>query len=220
MLSTDRTEFESQLAKMCAGFNVPLGERVEAYWTGLAKMSLLQFVRCVDYALGESGPDKIPTTGQLWKIHNIARNTSTQITQPARHVEDKDHLLYFANRLLMAVMRGRSMGSTGVFRQGVGMTECQPTELLLSSRKVVRELVEYFTPAVLEHDCDATPHAFVTMFVKSMKRVHEIDARTLKDFRTLLTKSGMRNPFPAYMARSLMPVSQPQLFQGMTHAQT
>lgn len=69
MQSTDREEFEIQLARLCAGFNVPVTKhRVNAYWSGCAKMSLLQMSRAIDEALGEHGPDDLPTTKILWKI--------------------------------------------------------------------------------------------------------------------------------------------------------
>jgi len=73
MLSTDREEFGVQLRLLCAGLNVPLGDREEAYWKGLSKMSLLEFARVVEFALGETGPDKIPTTKQCWQIRNDLR---------------------------------------------------------------------------------------------------------------------------------------------------
>jgi len=68
MLSTDRGEFETQMRTLCEGFNLPAAAKLEAYWTGMAKMSLVEFTRCVEHALGEQGPEKFPTTGQLWRI--------------------------------------------------------------------------------------------------------------------------------------------------------
>lgn len=73
MLSTERAEFEIQLANLCAGFNVPVGDRVEAYWRGLAKMELRTFVRVVEHCLGEEGPEKIPTTRQCWSLSKVLR---------------------------------------------------------------------------------------------------------------------------------------------------
>lgn len=78
MLSTDRKDFEALLVPLCAGFNVPLADRPDAYWRGLQKMSLIEFSRVVDHALGEDGPDKIPTTKQCWSIRN-------QLRKPMRH---------------------------------------------------------------------------------------------------------------------------------------
>lgn len=88
MLSTDREEFEVQMALLCAGFNVPLGDRVEAYWKGVAKMSLLEFARTVEYALGEEGPEKIPSTAQLWAIKKKMRSVGA-IAVPTMDADGK-----------------------------------------------------------------------------------------------------------------------------------
>jgi hypothetical protein len=73
--SNQRTEFESLMEKLYAGFNMPISEvRVEAYWMGLSKMSLGQFSQCVDYALGEHGPERIPSSSAIWKISNSVRS--------------------------------------------------------------------------------------------------------------------------------------------------
>lgn len=74
MHSGDREEFENQVRTLCAGFNVPPGDRIEAYWRGLAKMDLPTFARVVEHALGADGPEKIPTTGQCWQISKQMRS--------------------------------------------------------------------------------------------------------------------------------------------------
>ena len=75
MLSTDRKDFEDQVAILCAGFPPTMAtqERMEAYWRGLQQMQLSSVIRVVDYALGESGPDKIPTPRQCWSIYRQLR---------------------------------------------------------------------------------------------------------------------------------------------------
>lgn len=73
MQNDDRAEFETQLSQLCAGFNVPLGDRLEAYWRALSKMELHTFVRVVEHCLGEGGPEKIPTTGQCWGLSKAIR---------------------------------------------------------------------------------------------------------------------------------------------------
>lgn len=73
MLSTDRSEFDAQLVMLCAGFNVPVGERSAAYWKGLAKMELLTFARVVEECLGENGPEKFPTVGVCWNVSKKMR---------------------------------------------------------------------------------------------------------------------------------------------------
>jgi hypothetical protein len=73
MHSGDHEEFKAQLKALCAGYNVPFGDRGDAYWRGLEKMDLGSFARVVEFCLGEGGPDKIPTTGQCWAISKQLR---------------------------------------------------------------------------------------------------------------------------------------------------
>ncbi len=73
MLASDRTEFDSQLATLCAGYNVPVGLRSEAYWLGLSKMELHTFIRIVEHCLGEDGPEKFPTARECWAISKNLR---------------------------------------------------------------------------------------------------------------------------------------------------
>jgi hypothetical protein len=87
MQSTDRDEFKAQLSILCAGFNVPLGDREEAYWKGCAKMSLIEFARCVEFALGESGPEKIPTTNQLWHMRTLMKARSAAPLTVSQNLE-------------------------------------------------------------------------------------------------------------------------------------
>jgi hypothetical protein len=198
MLRTDRAEFESQLKTLCAGFNIPATtERQEAYWTGLAKMSLLQFVRCVEYVLSEDGPDKFPTTKAMWNIHKTARSRATQITQPVRLIEQQDHLLYFANRMF-----SRHLANRG----GLGPTE------LSAARKVTRDLVDWFAGPVRENDPDATPAAFVQAYIKALQRVSRIDQRTLDGWADMAGHSDAKFPFAAYMGSEL-PAEQARLVE-------
>lgn len=73
MNADDRTEFDTLVAELCAGFNVPMGERSAAYWKGLAKMPLSGFAKIVEMALGEDGPDKIPNVRNVWDIYRKRR---------------------------------------------------------------------------------------------------------------------------------------------------
>lgn len=89
MNSGDRHEFDTQMSLLCAGFNVPIGDRSEAYWKGVIRMSLMEFTRCVEHALGEDGPEKIPTCSQLWGIRKQLRAQARVVVveQKAREVE-------------------------------------------------------------------------------------------------------------------------------------
>jgi len=69
----DRTEFDRQISVLCAGFNVPLGDRAEAYWRAFERLSLIEFARMVDAALADGEGERIPTVRQLWAIRSKLR---------------------------------------------------------------------------------------------------------------------------------------------------
>jgi len=68
VFAVDRPEFERQVAMLCAAYNVPAGERGEAYWNAFNRLGLIEFARMVAHIIGPEGPDKLPTVPQLWKI--------------------------------------------------------------------------------------------------------------------------------------------------------
>lgn len=204
MLSTDRQEFETQCATLCAGFNVPpTKERIEAFWIGLKNMSLLQFVRVVEHALSEDGPDKFPTPKGMWALHRAAKSHPANADQPARP-SDPDHLLYFANRMFLRHLVNRSgLGSTGTFKPGYGMVDCKASPELLAARKAVRDLVEWFSVGVREGDPDATPIAFVELYIKALGRVSPIDKRSLDGWAEMCKHPDAAIPFEPHMGREL-----------------
>ena len=105
MLASDRAEFDIQLASLCAGFNVPVSDRGPAYWRGLGKMELRTFVRVIEFALGEHGPEKIPTTRQCWSIAKAARPTYQPPAPPAGKQWTGDRYDMEGNLRLMALVR-------------------------------------------------------------------------------------------------------------------
>jgi hypothetical protein len=118
MQSGDRQEFDTQMAMLCAGFNVPQGDRFDAYWKGLEKMQLASFVRVVEHALGENGPDKIPTTQACWAISKQLRARPTvYVHQEAPNThwngdawdqEANHHMLrYYSQKLFPRAVKGR-----------------------------------------------------------------------------------------------------------------
>jgi hypothetical protein len=189
MLSTDREEFVTLLRTLCAGFNVPATpEREDAYWRGLSKMSLLQFARVIDYALSEQGPDKLPIPKSLWRLHRDAKTEVTQVTHSAKVTEHQDHLAYYANRMLLRHVMSRN---------GVGSVE------LSAARMAVADVVQWFCGPIREGDADATPHAFITAYVKALQRVSAIDASTLSVWNGMLKEPRAQEPFPPFMGREL-----------------
>ena len=173
MHSTERTEFENQLKALCAGFNVPVGDRIEAYWAGLQKMGLIEFTRVVEFALGESGPDKIPTTKHCWQIRNqLKRGTTTTATKSATPNHEPDHLLFFANRLFFKFLALRGgVGTVGHYA-GHGGIECTHGSATLDElRRALRDLVDWYAAPIRESDAFATPAAFVADFIRAMQKI-------------------------------------------------
>ena len=70
MQTAERPGFEEQIARLCTEYGEPATKaRKDAYWMGLAKMSLTQLTRCIDIAIGAEGPDGLPTAKGLWKLY-------------------------------------------------------------------------------------------------------------------------------------------------------
>lgn len=205
MLSTDRGEFEIQLGALCAGFNVPATkDRQEAYWTGLAKMSLSQFVRVVSFALGEAGPERFPTVNAVWQIHKKARHNTEVKKQNVPQIEDQDHLLFFANRMFFKHMVNRGgLGSIGTFVEGYGMRYCKSSDELRSARKAVRDLVDYFSGPICDGDDMATPAEFVAQLIVALDRVSKIDAKTITAWGQMVKHPDAHKPFAPHMGRPL-----------------
>jgi hypothetical protein len=203
MLSTNRDEFAAQMRILCDGFNVPLGERVDAYFKGCAKMSLIEFARVVAHALGEDGPEKIPNTGQVWKIlHTLkARARAQTFEQPQ---DTRDHLEYYANRLLLRHMGNRlGLGSRAKFVPGHGLVDAVASAELSACRKVTRALVDWFTQPVREGADDATPAAFIESFIRALAAVSVITPATLREWAAQLKDPAAQVPFPPWTARPL-----------------
>lgn len=105
MLSTDRADFEAQLHVLFGGFPTFLTPpRIEAYWRGLQKMQLSMFVRCVDHALGETGPEKLPSVNTIWQISKQLRPTFHQPQSKAAAANVGDDFLMLGNRWLLAFL--------------------------------------------------------------------------------------------------------------------
>ena len=109
MQLADRAQFDSQLGALCAGFNVPVTElRSEVYWRGLERMQLSQFARVVSHALGEDGPERIPTASQCWVIWKQIRHRRPQATAQTEPAEPQcDHFHGFGQRCLLRFLRER-----------------------------------------------------------------------------------------------------------------
>jgi hypothetical protein len=168
MLSTDREEFEVQLKILCAGYDKPIGDRTEAYWKGLAKMSLLEFARVVEYALGEDGPDKIPTTKHCWAIRNDLKRGRT-VTRQVVVVPEGPYSKWLAriNGLFLRYILQRRdaekfMGDINI----------------LARRRECLELRDYFEHLELEFGSEPPFSELKRMFDSAMIRVKDQGALT------------------------------------------
>jgi hypothetical protein len=206
--STDREQFEEQLGVLCAGFNLPVTpHRRDAYWRGLAKMSLAQLSRCVDLAVSEEGPDDLPTPKQIWRMHRGFRSQGALVATQEQAKEDpRDHLLFFANRMFLRHLTDRGgLGSTGRFVPGYGMVDCKPSGELIAARKFTRDLVDYWTGPVSESDPDATPAEFIRQFAAGLSQVSTVESQTLRAWREHMDAPESQTPFGRHMARALEP---------------
>jgi hypothetical protein len=193
--STDREEFETQLARLCAGFNIPVTKhRRDAYWSGLAKMSLSQLSRVIDLALGEDGPEDLPTTRTIWKMHRQMRAPGpTAVQTPARN-DEPDHLEYFANRLLWLHLSHRG---------GLGSVKGEMLEELQRCLKFKRQIVDEFAGFIREGDQDATPAAFYQWWLSGLRQVSTVEKRTIDALNAASEHPDALKPFAPGMARSL-----------------
>jgi hypothetical protein len=120
MLSTERPEFVKLLGALLAGFNAPItDERIEGYWRGLMKLNLIAFERVVEYALGEHGPEKLPTAPGCWNIHrelHSQQRVSEAAPLQAALVPERDALYLHGQRVLLSFLRHKGGTSDAEMR--------------------------------------------------------------------------------------------------------
>jgi hypothetical protein len=111
MYANQRTEFNNLIEVLFGAFNMPLSDaRKDAYWQGLAKMSLGQFSSVVDYSVGQNGPEKIPSAPGLWKILSSIRSSTTESTlQRSPAGPDQPYALKIVNGLFMKYLAKRRL---------------------------------------------------------------------------------------------------------------
>lgn len=212
MQPDDREEFRMVLATLCAGFDVPMTKaREDAYWVGLAKMSLTQFRRCVEHAIGaDYTDDRFPNTNKIWRIYRGTAFTNAPAEQKALP-PDPDHLAYFANRLLwLHVSHRGGLGSTGRFVPAYGMVDCKGSDELNRCLAFKRAIVEEFCEWVNNGDETATPESFIRWWIVGMQKISEVLPRTIRDLERLAEEPEARHPFAPLMAREITPY-QPAL---------
>jgi hypothetical protein len=205
MQTAERDEFEAQMLMLCAGKNVPVGDRLEAYWIGLKQMSIAQFACVVEYALGEEGPEKIPTTNQVWSIHKQLRNRCTTHEQPQLPaIQEAEHIEFLANQLLWMVISDRGgLGSTGRFIPGNGVVDCTASAELTAALKAKHDVAALFAEVICEQHQDATPFEFIRTFKIALEQVGvRIEQKTLSRWRTMMQHPSAKLQFPEFMGRN------------------
>lgn len=106
MNSGDRVEFDRELAVLFAALDKPVSEaRSEAFWRGLAKMSLTDFARCVERLLQELTEGEAPryfTVSDIWNAKRRLRAPPTVYVHERREAAGTmDGWEVRANRLLL-----------------------------------------------------------------------------------------------------------------------
>jgi hypothetical protein len=191
MQAGDREEFEAQVKLLCAGYDRPVADRLEAYWKGLGKMAIIEFARVVEFAIGEDGPEKLPDTHACWRIlKQLKTRASKPPAMPAlpkAHLPD-DHLAFFANRILLRHV---------IWRGGIGERE------LTACLKVKAAVVREFAPFVIERDELATKGEFLRRLTMDLDRASPLN--NLPAWQRLLTADRGADLFPANAADGINP---------------
>lgn len=202
MQTADREEFESQLARLCAGYEQQVTKhRRDAYWSGLGKMPLQWFSRCIDHALGEHGPDDLPGAKGIWKIFHQLRGGHTVDQGRQIQAADPDHIEYWANRLLWAHVASRG---------GLGTAGSNASAELKACLKAKRELIDWFVGPIREGDIDATPAEFIRQWIAALQEIGQVDKALNAHWCSLIEQTEYSQPFPPLMGRELHHVPEQQ----------
>lgn len=163
MYSTDREQFDVQLSLLCQGYGFWVGDRSEAYWKGLSKMALPSFARCVEFAISEDGPEKLPNTHGIWKIHRDLRaSAAPQPTKAIDLVPPQGKWLRWVNGLFLKYLERRRL--TENFKGDINLAE---------RRAECLKLAEFFEAIEADHDPEATEPEMANRFHAAMARVKD-----------------------------------------------
>lgn len=167
MYSTDREQFDAQLSLLCQGYGFWVGDRSEAYWKGLSKMSLSSFMRCVEFAIGEDGPEKLPNTHAIWKIHHGLRAKGPDQVQAAVQAPppEQSKWLMRVNSCFLLYLKQRRLidGFKGDINLPLRRAKCL-------------ELVAWFEGMESERDPEATRKGMERRFAVMMAAIPDAQA--------------------------------------------
>lgn len=212
VLSTDRQEFDTLMATLCAAYNTPpTAARKDSYWRAFGKQTLVEFAHLVDQALEYEDFDGMPTVPQLRKL-KYRRPAGLVVAQQAK--DERDTLQRFGNRMLLKlIVLSLGLGSTGKFVPGHGIVNAQPSALLSALREELQAIIEWFRHGVAEEDDAATPKYFVDLVHRAFCRHTKISDAVMAEWMKFCTEPEGSLPFPAYMVRD-MKAASPQLEFG------
>jgi hypothetical protein len=203
MQVADRESFEKLFARLCAAFDTPpTPVRRDAYFQGFSRFSLAQFERCVDLAIGDDELDRMPTVPQLRR--QSKRHGASERADPQPPTDARDHLEFFANRLLLQHVASRGgLGSSGRFVMGRGLVDCKASPELQACLRAKRSIVDEFASYVREGDELATPAEFMRAWSIVLRKVSKVDDALLAHWGETAQRPALQQPFPAHMAREL-----------------
>lgn len=198
MHSSDRPDFEARIGELFAGFpgsGIQTRERTEAYWKGLQKLGLVELGRLIDYALGEHGPDRLPSVPQLWRMRADMRRAPRE-GLPSKKPLSPDHLEFFANRLVWHHVRTRG---------GLGSAPQRPSDELEQVLALRRDLVAEFREYVLEGDDLATPAEFCRRWLAALRSISTPTPKHIALIEGFQRRETSHAPFPSHLVRPLTP---------------
>lgn len=172
MNSNEREDYNILMKRLCIGLGaLPSPERMDTFFAGLAKMSLIQFSRVVDACLDEDSAcnGKLPTIPGVWKIWRGIRDKARATTRRLEPPPPKQ------SRQLMQV--------NGLFlkylyrRRVVEKTPATVNIDIEGRRRVCLDLVKFLEASAAE-DLSPTDSEVRAMFDKAMEKVSDYEPET------------------------------------------
>lgn len=177
MNSTERQDFEGELAVLFAAFP-PLRMQpahVDAYWRGLAKMTMPMFRRVLERVLDpEKGEERLPSPKRLWQIHREIRSESrAQAQPPAKDDRPFDAFVAHGNRVLLSYLRTHG----GASRESLQAMIAAKNKLIADYRLICEEEPEA-AGELRDKLIEAFDRLFARMPPEELERCYECFERT------------------------------------------
>lgn len=167
-------EFDATLGELCAAYDKPFtNERRAAYRKSLGKLGQVGWARLVDHCIGESGPERMPTTRECWQIYRKLRNwrPPTQVSAETQ-APDLSHSERAINGMLVKWISVEvTSGRRKPFTTASGTPRTIPNGELRERVRVIREIAEAHELMVSEGDPEATEERLRASFTAAMARI-------------------------------------------------